>query len=154
MNFCASGWGGVLWWCLPTRHPSLAPSSNILETTASTATLGCQKKGLPKTEVLFDLLLASFQKRTNVYPRMKVDDPVSWKKEKLFTICWPKRSRKSQIVKGTGGILNDSSVALLLTEYLQMRTERIQLKPEIPVNNCERCNGTISTQGVAEMHFI
>lgn len=30
----------------------------------------------------------------------------------------------------------------------------IELKPEIPVNNCERCNGSISTQGVAEMHLI
>lgn len=140
MNFCRSSWGGVLWWwykALPTRRTDLTPSSNSSLQVGDYCWhyyLWLPKKGFPKAEALFGLLLASFQKRT-IYQqrnktmnilchRMKAGDSGSWKKEKLFTGCWPKRSGKSLTVTGTGGILSGSSFALLLTEYLEVRAER------------------------------
>lgn len=50
-----------------------------------------------------------------------------------------------QTATGTGGILNSSSFALLLAEYLE-------LKLELPVNKCERDNGSVSTLEVIAMH--
>lgn len=167
MNFCGSVWGGVLWWwwkALPKRHPGLAPLSSTLETTASTATFGCQKKTSQMLKHFWSCTCFILEKdsiSTNKKYQNTWTVILEWK---LIILVLERKSSYLHLLTQKKPQESDSNRYWRNTEWLFCclafdrvsagKDRKIQLKPEIPVNNCERCNGSISTPGAVEMHPI